>query len=174
MKFQATIDGKELTFEIRKSGQQITIQLDGSTENWDFIRLSPHSYSILTRGKSHYLSITEQSDGYKVVIDQRTYQVQIKDETDLLLEQFGMEDTSTGSHGQIRAPIPGLVSVIFVESGQIIEKGDKLIILEAMKMENEINSSMSGTIEKVAISQGQSVEKNALLISIIMDNNGNR
>jgi len=174
MKFQTTIDGKELTFEIQKRRGRIFLQLNSTTEEWEYIRLTPHSYSILTHGKSHYLTITEQSDGYKVVIDQCTYGVKIKDESDLLLEKFGYKDPATDSLGEIRAPIPGLISAIFVETGQKIKEGDRLMILEAMKMENEIISSLSGIIEDVAITQGQSVEKGALLISIVKENNGNR
>ncbi|MEE9167228.1 MAG: acetyl-CoA carboxylase biotin carboxyl carrier protein subunit [Candidatus Neomarinimicrobiota bacterium] len=174
MKFRATIDGTELTFHIEKRGDTITVQLNRSHEDWDCVRLTPHSYSILTGGQSHHLSVTEQSDGYKVVIDQHTYQVKIKDETDLLLERFGISDVSVHSRGEVRAPIPGLISAVFVEPGQMVKRGDKLMILEAMKMENEIVSSISGEVGDVAASQGQSVEKNAILVSITPDKDGNR
>ena len=174
MKFQTVIDGKEQTFEIRKRRGQITIEHDSGTEDWDYVRLTSYSYSILAHGQSHYLTITEQSDGFHVVINQHTYAVQIKDEEDLLLEQFGYDDTSADLEGQIVAPIPGLISAIVIKQGQTIKKGDKLIILEAMKMENEITSTLSGIIENIVIEKGQSVEKGELLLSIKGEKDGNR
>lgn len=173
MKFRTTADGHEFVFEIKRSGNRITVVLDGTVQDWDCVRLTPYSYSILTGGKSHYLSVTEQLGGFKVVIDQRAYQVQVKDEADLLLEKFGIEDASTDMRDEIRAPIPGLISKIFVKADQTVKKGDKLMILEAMKMENEITSSVSGKVDKVSVSQEQSVEKDALLVSMTRDPDGN-
>ena len=174
MKFQATVDGELLTFEIRRKGERITVARDGVTDELDIVRLTPHSYSVLMGGKSHYVTMMELPTGFKVVIDQEAYEIQIKDETELLLEQYGIGESLPDTHGQVRAPIPGLVSSILVEPGQKIRKGEKCVILEAMKMENEIDSPISGTVEKVAVSQGQTVEKGALLISILTDSHGNR
>ncbi|MFQ6673602.1 MAG: biotin/lipoyl-containing protein [Fidelibacterota bacterium] len=174
MKFLATIDGKELAFQIQSSGHKAIVELDGSREEIDYVRLTPDSYSILMGGKSHHLSITEHPDGFKVVIDQHSYRVQIRDENTILLQQFGVGQTADRPRGEVRAPIPGLVSTIFVAPGLTIRKGDKLMILEAMKMENEIQSLISGRVEQVVVSQGQSVEKNSLLVSIAMESHADQ
>jgi hypothetical protein len=73
--------------------------------------------------------------------------------------------------GRIKAPIPGLVTTIFVEKGQRVESGQPLLILEAMKMENEIRASMVGVIENINVLPGQSVARQDLLVTIAELNN---
>lgn len=68
--------------------------------------------------------------------------------------------------GRITSPIPGLITRIFVEKGQEVLSGQPLLVLEAMKMENEIRTSMSGIIESIHVSPGQSVAKQELLVKI--------
>lgn len=69
--------------------------------------------------------------------------------------------------GRIKAPIPGLITTIFVEEKQEVFAGQPLLVLEAMKMENEIRSSMSGIIEHIHVSPSQSVTKEDLLVTIV-------
>ena len=64
----------------------------------------------------------------------------------------------------IKAPMPGLILDIMVEVGQEVKKGDALMILEAMKMENVLKSTGEGTITSIEVEKGQSVEKNNILI----------
>ena len=82
-----------------------------------------------------------------------------------------MSDSVTVSNGEVRAPIPGLVSSIAVVPGQSVQKGEILLVLEAMKMENDIDSPSTGCIKEVFVSQGQSVEKNCLLIQLELNEN---
>jgi biotin carboxyl carrier protein len=164
--FKTILDGKELTFTMRANGENMHVITEDSTADIDVSRLSANEYSLLINGNSHYVGITEDSSIYKVTIDHNTIWVNLKDETELVLERIGMVDSSKQPHGEIRAPIPGLVSRIHVSKGDKIGLGDKLLILEAMKMENEIDSPVSGVVEEVAVSTGQSVEKETLLITI--------
>ncbi|MFQ6675394.1 MAG: biotin/lipoyl-containing protein [Fidelibacterota bacterium] len=174
MKFLAAVDGKELTFHLRRVNRKVTVQLEDSEEEVDFVQLSPYSYSVLVGGTSHYLIITEHSEGFRVVVDQQAYDVKITDERALVLRKLGMTRTAKDSRGEVRAPIPGLITSVFVKPGAKINRGDRVAILEAMKMENEIQSFVSGTVEKVAVSPGQSVEKNALLASVLREDDGDR
>jgi len=81
-----------------------------------------------------------------------------------LLEQLGMQQSGDSNHREIRAPMPGMILDILVKEGQQVSKGDKLVILEAMKMENVIKSSGEGTVEMITIQKGMNVEKNQVLI----------
>lgn len=174
MKFVASVDGIELTFRLYRVNRTVAVELEDSEEEIDFVRLSPYSYSVLVGETSHYLIITEHSDGFRVVLDQRAYEVKITDERTLFLQQLGMVPAATDTRGEVRAPIPGLITSVFVRPGQFIGRGDKVAILEAMKMENEIQSLVAGTVENVAVSTGQSVEKDALLISVLKEDHGDR
>ncbi|MFQ6616848.1 MAG: biotin/lipoyl-containing protein [Fidelibacterota bacterium] len=182
MKFVASVDGNELTFRLHRVNRVVTVELEDSQltggappgEEIDFVRLSPHSYSVLVGRSSHYLIITEHPEGFRVVLDQQTYEVKITDERTLFLQKLGMDVAATDIRGEVRAPIPGLITSVFVKPGQKIGRGDKVAILEAMKMENEIQTLVSGTVDKVPVSTGQSVEKDALLVSIVKEDHGDR
>ena len=91
----------------------------------------------------------------------------VQDKVDILLEQFGLQSEKSSHAGKIHAQIPGLVSQIFVKKGDKVKINQKLFILEAMKMENEIDSPVSGTIDHIRIKEGDKVEKGNIIMDII-------
>ena len=95
---------------------------------------------------------------------QKTH-TEIKDHFDLLLEKLGMDQLMTAVKTDLKAPMPGLVLDIAVTPCQEIKKGDILLVLEAMKMENAIKASADGVVKEIFVSKQQVVEKNAPLIS---------
>lgn len=101
-----------------------------------------------------------------VDLRRRTYFVQLRDDLDLTIEKLGLNQTNQDHSGQVLAPIPGLITGVSVAKDDEVASGDKLLILEAMKMENEITSPMGGTISAVHVIPGEAVEKGALLIEI--------
>jgi len=86
---------------------------------------------------------------------------------DILLKQFGLQSDEAIHTGDIHAQIPGLVSQIFVQKGDKVKVNEKLFILEAMKMENEINSPINGTIDQIHCKTGDKVEKGNIIMEII-------
>jgi biotin carboxyl carrier protein len=92
------------------------------------------------------------------------YEVKLKDKFDLLLEKMGFNNSAILEVKDIKAPMPGLIIDIKVEEGIVVKKGDPLIILEAMKMENIIKSPGEGVVKKIQVKKGDSVEKNQILI----------
>jgi len=99
-------------------------------------------------------------------VDHHTHFVQVKDKVELMLEKFGMQSKTSSNAGKIHVQIPGLVSLIFVKSGDSVKIGEKLCILEAMKMENEIISPKNGTVTRILIDSGVNVEKGDLIMEI--------
>ena len=85
---------------------------------------------------------------------------------DILLEKFGLQSNTTSHAGKIHAQIPGLVSQLFVKPGDNVDIGQKLLILEAMKMENEIDSPIAGIVNDIHIKSGDKVEKGELIMDI--------
>tara|TARA_Y100000310_G_scaffold323193_1_gene383229 strand:- start:92 stop:616 length:525 start_codon:yes stop_codon:yes gene_type:complete len=174
VKFSTEINGETLVFELNDSEDGLIFLKNGKKSNIDFIQLSSHSYSFLSGNKSHHATVMKNQEEYQITIDHKPHFVKMKDSKQIILEAIGYSEKHEEETGECRAPIPGLVSELFVNKGQTISKGDKLLILEAMKMENEITAHISGVIQSVYISPGQPVEKNALLIKIELDQNGIR
>ncbi len=166
MKFQAIIDEKIINISIEGISPNFEIICDNKSIDIDCQPLSSHSYSLILNGKSHFLSILSHPQGYEVTIDQHTNIVTIKNEQQLLLEKFGFSSSDKIQTGEIIAQIPGLISQIFVSVGDTINEGDKLFILEAMKMENEIDSPLSGTVKNISVESGIAVEKGTLIMEI--------
>ena len=92
------------------------------------------------------------------------YAIDLKDKYDELLHSLGMDNIASAKINQVKAPMPGMVLNILVHEGNEVKKGDVLLVLEAMKMENMLKSPTDGVIKKIAVQKGNAVEKNQLLI----------
>lgn len=99
-------------------------------------------------------------------INGRPYSISLKDKFDQLVSKLGLEVVAGTKIKDVKAPMPGLVLDVSVNPGQTIEKGDKLLILEAMKMENVIKAEGEGIIKTVHIEKGAAVDKGQLLIEM--------
>ncbi len=166
MRFKAGIGNDSIDFELEPTSGGFSVKTKETTNTIDCIRLSPFSYSLIVNGVSHYLSLTEKNGGFQVTLNQQSFEVQLKDETQILLDKFGFNSTLSAAGQEIKAPIPGLVKQVFVTPGTVVKKKDKLLILEAMKMENEILATREGTIKEIHAEQGASKNKGDLLIII--------
>ena len=166
MKFNTIIENQSLEMEFSDSLNQFSIKRENDVEI-DFVKLSYNSYSLILNGQSHYLTIHPHLQGYEVTVDHHTHLVHVQDEMDILLEKFGMQDNESRHAGKIHAQIPGLVSQIYVKKGDKVKVNQQLFILEAMKMENEIDSPIKGTIDHIYCKAGDKVEKGNIIMEII-------
>jgi biotin carboxyl carrier protein len=133
----------------------------------DIKEFSTGNFSILKGAESYEIRIQSIDKEKKIVyvnINGKATSFSIKDKMDLLLEKLGFDTTKSTKMNQLKAPMPGLVIEYFVKEGDEVQAGDKLMILEAMKMENVIKATGEGKIKKLVVSKGNTVEKNQLLI----------
>jgi len=142
-------------------------QLEGKDIAFDMIELGKSTFHVIKDNKSYTVEIvnhnvTEKS--FQIKVNQTIYSLSVKDKYDELLHQLGLDKAMVTKVSNIKAPMPGLVLNILVEDGQEIKKGDALIVLEAMKMENILKSPTDGKVKKVAVKKGVAVEKGQILI----------
>jgi len=141
--------------------------LNGDIE-WDIVKVKEGQFHIIHKGKSFVadaLSHDKESKTAVIQINSNTYTVQLKDRFDELLHDLGMDVGSTSKDNEVKAPMPGRVLEILVKVGDSVSEGDGLLILEAMKMENIIKSTREGVLKQIQATEGDSVEKNAVLLS---------
>lgn len=112
------------------------------------------------------LSINRNSKTVSLLLNGQKYDCELNDSLDLLLEKMGMGAGATSKINEIKAPMPGLVLDIKVAVGDTLEKGDGVLVLEAMKMENLIKSPGDGVVKSIEVKQGEAVEKNQVLIRL--------
>jgi biotin carboxyl carrier protein len=167
------------TFEMKRISAQ-TLEIDGKEQQYDFRPIGDRAFSLILDGKSLVFNLIGDDastgakngmDGFlgqtvRISIQGREYSVLVDDDRSLLFKKFVSKGHSTGGAQVIRAPMPGLISRVEVEVGQEVTKGQGLLVLEAMKMENELRATGSGRVKKVHVEKGKPVEKDASLITI--------
>ena len=129
-------------------------------------------YHILKDGKSHCAQLSHNPTNPKqisILLNGTEHTVTIKDEVDQMVDDMGLSVVEDTTAGDVMAPMPGLILDIMVGAGDAVTKGDSLLILEAMKMENVIKAEADGIVKSVALTTGDTVEKNQLIIEMEAD-----
>ncbi|MBA9078823.1 MULTISPECIES: acetyl-CoA carboxylase biotin carboxyl carrier protein subunit [Rufibacter] len=143
------------------------ILLNNAPFTWDLLPLNATSFHIIKDGKSYTAELLEtepDTKTFQIKINGNVHTLQVQDRMDLLLESLGMGQALSQKLNDIKAPMPGLILDIKVTPGQEVKKGDPVLILEAMKMENIIKSPGDGVVSEVKVSVKQNVEKNQVLV----------
>lgn len=161
MKYVTLVNGERYEIEIDSEG---LIRVNGQTHDVDFLNLGGSLYSIITENKSLEAVIDDDEDKIAVMMDGRLFETQVLDERAMLLIQR-RGGLSSGS-GEVHAPMPGLIVLVTAEIGQTVAQGDTLVILESMKMQNELKSPIDGLVTAIHAEAGQAVDKNSLLVEI--------
>jgi len=104
---------------------------------------------------------------FVIKVNNHVYTVSVRDKYDDMLREMGIDGGKNKKVSDIKAPMPGMVLKVMVESGQKIQKGDALIVLEAMKMENILKAPADGVVRKIHIIKGDKVEKNQVLVNMV-------
>jgi biotin carboxyl carrier protein len=147
--------------------QKDAILLNGTPFNWDITPLGPNKYHIIKDDKSFTAELVEsdyQAKTFTFKINGVKQTVSVKDRFDLLLDKLGMSNANAQKVNDVKAPMPGLILEIKVQPGQEVKKGDPIMILEAMKMENILKSPGDGVVREIKVAVKQNVEKNQILI----------
>ncbi|MCW3461807.1 acetyl-CoA carboxylase biotin carboxyl carrier protein subunit [Chitinophaga nivalis] len=160
---KATVNGKS-TFTINRDTQ---LTCNNEAVDWSAARLPSGDYSIIMDGHSYQAQVLKVDRDTKTVvlqINQQPYEIAIEEPIDQLLASMGIKDALTKKINDIKAPMPGLVLKVLVTPGQAIRKGDPVLILEAMKMENVFKSGSDAIVKEIKVTERTAVEKGEVLI----------
>lgn len=144
------------------------VRLDERVHEIDFVSVSGQPiYSLIIDGKSFEGYVYPEEAGWQVLLVGRQYQAQVREERELGLTK----PQTTASMGEkeypLKAPMPGLVVSVPVREGERVEKGQVLLVLESMKMQNELRSPRNGQVAGLAVKPGESVEPKQLLLRVL-------
>lgn len=176
--YTASIDGRSYSVIIRSERQ---LEVNGNLFEYDFVELRHGFFSLLLNGKVYAIEVPtnpknqhrEQQSGnaelggtvlLRVGVSQ--FQVRVDDERSLLLRSLFKESLTSSGTQVVCAPMPGLISRIEVQVAEEVEVGRGLLVLEAMKMENEIRAPHRGKIQMIHVQKGRAVEKGQPLVTI--------
>lgn len=165
MKYITTVDDKQFLVEIIDEKH---VSVDGKVYEIDFESVSGQPvYSLIVDGKSHESYVASGDNIWQVLLRGRLYPVTVEDEREKRLRSAAGGGVAETGEFHLRAPMPGLVVAILVEEGQTIKKGQVLLILESMKMQNELKASRDGTVGRVRVKAGETVEQKQTLLSVL-------
>ena len=157
-------------------GEAKVITLDGGKVvvdehelEWDTSQIAEGTYHVLqgTMGyRVEVMSVDAETKTYTLRVNGKEFVCEVADQYDLLLAELGLTMTATAGAAVIKAPMPGLVLRIQVEAGQQVEKGQALLVLEAMKMENQIEATKTGKVTAINITVGATVGAGDVVVVI--------
>ncbi len=164
MKYITLVNGQEYTIELLDEHH---VRINDRVIEVDLVGLANQPlYSLLADGKSYEAFVYLGEEGWQVLMLGTLYQVEVIDEREYLLrQQHGSSLAETGPF-HLKAPMPGLIVAVPVKEGQEVKKGDVLVVLESMKMQNELKSNRDGKVTRVAVEVGQPVEKRQTLVTV--------
>ena len=165
MKYITTVEDKQFLVEIIDDKH---ISVDGRVYEVDFESVSGQPvYSLIVDGRSHESYVAAGDHEWQVLLRGRLYPVTVEDEREKRLRSAAGGGVAETGEFHLRAPMPGLVVTILIEEGQAIKKGQVLLILESMKMQNELKSPRDGVIGRVRVKPGETVEQKQTLLSVM-------
>ena len=166
MAFIAKLGGESCRVEIEEMNKSLyRVSVDGNDLVVDANKTGLSSYSLIIDNRSFEVDVDVSEDEYRVLVDGRSYHIHLIDERRIRL---GGVQTGIQLQGRqnVAVPMPGKVIAVLVSEGDRVEKGQGLVIVEAMKMENEVRSPISGEVKEVRAKAGETLEAGAVLVVV--------
>lgn len=164
MKYITTVEDQEYLVEVLDDGR---ISVNGTIYQVNFESVSDEPlYSILIDGFSYEAFVQPDEDAWQVLLRGSQYAVKVEDEREKRLRAAAGSSQAASDEFILKAPMPGLVVSVPVSEGDLISKGDVLVILESMKMQNELRAPIQGQILRVRAQKGNSVERGQVLLVV--------
>ncbi|NUQ85403.1 MAG: biotin attachment protein [Anaerolineales bacterium] len=164
MKYITTVDDKQFLVEIIDEKH---VSVDGRMYEVDFESVSGQPvYSLIVNGRSHESYIQPGDDAWQVLLRGRLYPVKVEDEREKRLRAAAGGGVAETGEFHLKAPMPGLVVAVPVAEGEHVKKGQVLVILESMKMQNELKSPRDGVVNRIRVRAGESVAQKQALLSV--------
>jgi biotin carboxyl carrier protein len=166
MAFIGTLGDQSYNVEIEEIGNSVyRVSVDGQEFVVDGKKTGRTNYSLIVDNRSFEIEVDNTGDEYRVLVDGRTYHIHLVDERRV---RVGGSQAGAQMQGRqnVSVPMPGKVIAVLVSEGDPVEKGQGLIIVEAMKMENEVHSPIAGEIKEIRVKAGDTVEGGAVLLVV--------
>jgi biotin carboxyl carrier protein len=165
VKYITTVGNEQFTIDINRDGQ---VTINGEVIQVDMQQmLDTTMHSIIIDDKSHDIRMNEGDGVYVIQLRGEIFEVVVEDERTRRLAGLKSDPSAITGEAVIKAPMPGVVVEVLVTQEQEVDKGDILVILESMKMQNEFKAPRSGRVHALRVAPGDKVEQNAVMITIV-------
>lgn len=172
MRFVVRVDGQERVLHVTRENGEYRVEINGRVRTVDCRTLGdPNTYSLLIDRRSFLIEsapVRPENGEYFARVMGRHYDVEVLDELLVAVRDAEKVYEQTGHHS-VKAPMPGLVVEVRVRPGDRVAAGDSVVVMEAMKMRNELSAGVAGTVTSVTVATGDKVESQAPLLMIERD-----
>jgi biotin carboxyl carrier protein len=144
------------------------VWMENTSKSLQIVKQNNETLLLITPNKVYTitcLNVNHETKTLTLLYNGNKFNASISEPIDEILKSMGLENALTPKISDMKAPMPGLVLQVLVNAGDTVNKGDKILVLEAMKMENAIKSPTDGIVNDVLVSQGMAVDKNQVLIT---------
>jgi biotin carboxyl carrier protein len=167
MKYKVGIENETVELEIKHAGDATQVVIGDRVVTADVVRIGDWPvYSLVLDGKSYEVSVHRRGGKFELVLAGENYDALVMDERAMRIAEATKDVADMHSGETILAPMPGVVVGIAVQVGDAVEAGQGVLTLEAMKMENELKSSVGGFVKEIKVKVGQGVAQGEKLIVI--------
>jgi biotin carboxyl carrier protein len=164
MKYTVIIDGQRIVLEAAKTNlPAVEVEVGGKRYEVNCKAVEPGVFWFSWQNRSIELSVTPNGEGYNVSVGNRRFSVEVED------ERAALRKISHGSHDgevELRAPMPGKVVRVLAEQGAEVQMNQGVLVMEAMKMQNEIKSPKAGKVKRLGVTSGAAVNAGDILAVI--------
>jgi biotin carboxyl carrier protein len=162
VKYEVLLDGKTRVVELSRVDDTWKVLLDGKELDANVAEVAPNTFSVLLNGQSHQIRIAPRADGTLILhTGLAEYHADVSDPRVWRGRKHGALQAE--GRQQVTAAMPGKVVRVLVREGDVVETGQGLLVVEAMKMQNEIRSPKNGRVEKLLAKEGQAVNAGDVL-----------
>ncbi len=165
MKFVTRLGDKSINLDFQEIAPKMTVAFDGEERHVEILKKNGHHIVFKLDGKIFDCFTLPSNGGAEVDFQGKTFVVKVDDAQRLDLLKRLPRVKKEQKVSEVHAAMPGVVLKMLVEPGDLVHKNDPMIIIEAMKMENEITAQVDAKIASVHVKAGETVDKNALLLT---------
>ena len=167
MTYSADLHGKIHRLAVKGTGSPVPVQIDGKTYEVDFSAVDGNLLSLLVMGRSYEADVVEEAEGVLTVwVEGKLHRIEYQEEGRRPRRSVGVSGQDMGGPQMIVAPMPGKVVALLVSPEQEVSAGQGVIVIEAMKMENELKASRPGVIKEIKVREGDGVSGGDILVVI--------
>ena len=167
MKLNAEVEGEKFSVEVRREGARVFAEVGGRRDELEARGVGAGEYLLLHEGRVYGCRVGRGREGgspLSVTVGAREYEVTLTDPKHL--RGAGVAHAHDSGRAQVTAPMPGKVVRVLVEAGQQVEAGQGVVVVEAMKMQNELKSPKGGAVTELRAEVGATVNAGDVLVVI--------
>jgi biotin carboxyl carrier protein len=166
MPYLASSGGREHRLDVRRVREGVAVRLDDREFLVDLLRVNTGLYSLIIDGRSFEIDVLETEGAHVVLVNGQPFRVEIQDEQERRLRAAAGKGEARVGKRVVTAPMPGKVVKLLVKPGDAVSPGDGVIVVEAMKMENELKAPAAGTVREIRVEEGRAVGGGDVLVVI--------